>query len=85
MKQFPIDELKIDRSFISDVCADPRDAAIVTAVIAMAKGLSLKVAAEGVETEAAREFLMQEGCDEYQGYLYSKPLPAEEFPPAGGF
>lgn len=83
LKRFPIDELKIDRSFVTDVNSDRRDAAIVTAVISMAKGLGLNVVAEGVENEAQRNFLRVQGCDEYQGYLYSKPIPPGDFPLQG--
>jgi EAL domain-containing protein (putative c-di-GMP-specific phosphodiesterase class I) len=79
LKRFPIDELKIDRSFVTDVDKNPDDAAIVIAVIAMAHCLGLAVVAEGVETQAQRDFLAGRGCDEAQGYLYSKPISAEAF------
>lgn len=79
LKRFPIDNLKIDRSFIRDLPADGEDAAITLAIIAMAHSLRLTVVAEGVETDQQRRFLGKHGCDEMQGYLFSKPLGAEEF------
>ncbi|MCP5056978.1 MAG: EAL domain-containing protein [bacterium] len=79
LKRFPIDELKIDRSFVQGVPEDADDAAIVTAIVAMARSLGQKVVAEGVETEGQLEFLRWLGCDEYQGYLCSKPLPPESW------
>ncbi|TAJ24018.1 MAG: EAL domain-containing protein, partial [Nitrospirae bacterium] len=72
------DTLKIDRAFIRDVTSNPDDAAITTAIIAMAHSLNLRVLAEGVETESQMTFLREQGCDELQGYLVSTPLPAEE-------
>ncbi len=78
LKRFPIDKLKIDQSFIRDVSAGTDDAAIVQAIIAMAHGLRLRVVAEGVENEGQFDFLRALGNDEYQGFLYSKPLPARE-------
>ncbi|MEO5377935.1 MAG: EAL domain-containing protein [Magnetococcus sp. DMHC-6] len=79
LKRFPIHTLKIDRSFISHLNTDSRDAAIVTATITMARGLGLSVVAEGVETIDQLNFLRDKGCDEIQGYYYSKPLDAENF------
>ena len=75
LKRFPVDNLKIDRSFIADIPADRGDSAITQAIIAMAHSLELKVIAEGVENDAQHEFLRAHGCDEYQGYYFSKPLP----------
>jgi diguanylate cyclase (GGDEF)-like protein/PAS domain S-box-containing protein len=78
LKRLPIDTLKIDRSFIRDITVDSDAAAIVTAVIAMARTLKLQVVAEGVETEPQRAFLAEQGCDRAQGWLYSRAVPAEE-------
>jgi diguanylate cyclase (GGDEF)-like protein/PAS domain S-box-containing protein len=75
LKRFPVDNLKIDRSFIADIPADRGDAAITQAIIGMAHSLELKVIAEGVETRSQYDFLLAQGCDEYQGYLFSKPVP----------
>jgi diguanylate cyclase (GGDEF)-like protein/PAS domain S-box-containing protein len=79
LKKFDVDYLKIDRSFIRDLTTDPTDLAIAEAVIVMAHKLGMKVVAEGVETEAQRELLRQAGCDFAQGYLFSRPLPVEQF------
>ncbi len=79
LKQLPIDTLKIDRTFVRDIEADPDDAAIIQAIIAMAHGLDLRVTAEGVETEGQLAALRRLGCDEFQGFLLSKPLPAQDF------
>jgi len=76
LKRLPIDILKIDRSFIFDVTTDADDAALVMAIITLAHNLSLKVVAEGVETEEQLRFLRLLRCDGWQGFLYSKPVPA---------
>ncbi|MEE8558442.1 MAG: EAL domain-containing protein [Myxococcota bacterium] len=78
LKHFPLDSLKIDRSFVCDLATDPDDAAITTAIIAMAHRLGLRVIAEGVEHQDQAEFLRKEGCDEIPGFLCSKPVPADE-------
>lgn len=81
LKRLPIDTIKIDKSFVGDIMTDPDDAAIVTAIIAMAHSLRLKVVAEGVETQGQFDFLLERGCDAMQGYFFSKPLPAEDIFP----
>jgi diguanylate cyclase (GGDEF)-like protein/PAS domain S-box-containing protein len=78
LRQFPVNKLKIDRSFVRDVAVNPDDAAITTAIISMAKSLSLKVIAEGVENEAQVSFLRTHHCDEIQGYYFSKPLTLDD-------
>ena len=79
LRKFPIQLLKIDRAFIKDLLRNPEDQAIVKAIIAMAHTLKIEVIAEGVETAEQVDFLRVHGCDEVQGFLYSKPVPAEEF------
>jgi EAL domain-containing protein (putative c-di-GMP-specific phosphodiesterase class I) len=79
LKRFPIDTLKVDRSFIRDLPEDPEDKAITEAIIAMGKSLNLTVVAEGVETQEQQTFLKEHACDEMQGFFFSKPIPGEAF------
>jgi EAL domain-containing protein (putative c-di-GMP-specific phosphodiesterase class I) len=80
LKRFPVDALKIDIAFIRDLATNVDDAAITAAIINMAHSLRLRVIAEGVETREQLDFLSVHGCDEVQGYLFSRPLPASEIP-----
>jgi diguanylate cyclase (GGDEF)-like protein/PAS domain S-box-containing protein len=79
LKQFKVYKLKIDQSFVRGVTEDPDDQAIVSAIVNMAKSLGMRTIAEGVETEAQMEYLRRSGCDEFQGYWFSRPLTAERF------
>jgi EAL domain-containing protein (putative c-di-GMP-specific phosphodiesterase class I) len=78
LKHLPLSTLKIDRSFLSDSIPDQQDELIITAIIAMAHSMGLRVVAEGVESNAQKAFLAGLGCDEIQGYLFSKPVPQQE-------
>lgn len=79
IKRLPLNQLKIDQSFVHDLSVAKDDKAIVRAIIAMAKSLGLEVIAEGVETEIQRQLLLNKGCTQFQGYLFSKPLPIDDF------
>jgi len=78
LKQFPLDRLKIDQSFVRDILTSEEDGSITKAIIQLGHSLGLKVIAEGVESERQLEFLRKSGCDEAQGYYFSRPIPAEE-------
>jgi EAL domain-containing protein (putative c-di-GMP-specific phosphodiesterase class I) len=80
MKKFPVDTIKIDRSFVQDLPDDAEDKAIVQAIIRMGKALGLSIVAEGVETANQAAFLREQDCDELQGYYFSRPLAAEDIP-----
>jgi len=77
LARFPLDTIKLDRSFVRDLHVDENDAAIASSVLAMGRSLKLEVVAEGVETEAQRDFLQQRGCHIAQGFLFSRPQPLE--------
>ena len=77
LRQFAVDYLKIDRSFVVDIASNPRDRAVVVAIIELAKALNIEVVAEGVETESQAKFFSEAHCDELQGYLFGRPLPID--------
>jgi diguanylate cyclase len=79
LKRMPLDQLKIDQAFVRDVLSDAHDATIAKTIIHLGQSLDFQVIAEGVETEGQRDFLLENGCRLFQGYLFSKPLPQEEF------
>ncbi len=79
LKRLPVQKLKIDRSFVTELPGDGDSRAIAEAIVGLARGLDMRVIAEGIDTPAQAEVLRKMGCDEAQGYLYAKPLPAQEF------
>jgi EAL domain-containing protein (putative c-di-GMP-specific phosphodiesterase class I) len=81
LKRFPVNMLKIDKSFVQDVMSNPDSAAVTDAIIALAKSLRLKITAEGVETQEQLEYLKMRGCDEGQGFYFSRPVPADIIAP----
>jgi EAL domain-containing protein (putative c-di-GMP-specific phosphodiesterase class I) len=79
LKRMPLDQLKIDQTFVRDVLTDPNDAVIASTIISLARSLGLDVIAEGVENAEQRAFLFDNGCYAYQGYLFSRPMPLDQF------
>jgi EAL domain-containing protein (putative c-di-GMP-specific phosphodiesterase class I) len=79
LKRFPVDSVKIDYTFVRDIAIDPNDVAIIKAIIALGHSLDLKVVAEGVESASQLEILRRFQCDEFQGFLFSRAVPAAEF------
>jgi EAL domain-containing protein (putative c-di-GMP-specific phosphodiesterase class I) len=79
LKRLPLNQLKIDQSFVQDILANHNDAAIAKTIVTLAQSLGLEVIAEGVETQAQRDFLVRSGCHAYQGYFFSRPLPVAGF------
>ena len=78
LRRLPLDELKIDRSFFINLFEDAKSRALVSSLIYLSRNLNLLTVAEGVETKAQLKFLQEEGCDQYQGYLFSPPVPSEK-------
>jgi EAL domain-containing protein (putative c-di-GMP-specific phosphodiesterase class I) len=79
LKKLPLDQIKIDQSFVHDLATDASDKMIVRTIIIMAKSLGLEIIAEGVETDEQQRFLLDNGCTHYQGYFFGEPLKIEEF------